>query len=410
MIFLIDFLTELFAVLFFAIGHRAYRYSLRIQSFLSKSCGDAYNLRHMQPRHSSLPASYEPKLRAALIRRGYSLDEPAKLADAVLRLSSFYLENPSVQTPWHEVWAQAASLVYFFPLNYARSSLVAREVRRFGFFEGLTSAIDDGAGMGSAIHAFNDILTAGDVANLNWTARDISHEALKMLNELTLTAAPVKTKVVDGLQRDELKTDASLIVASYVFTELKDIPREWLSHEALIIIEPSSRDDARRLQAERKTLLEAGFEIWAPCTHHGECPLLIHSDKDWCHDRVHFEAPDWFAKIEKYLPMKNRTLTFTYLAARKRKAPRPSSPARLVGDTLEEKGKSRQALCRSSEKEFLAWFPQRFANKEHIEMSRGSLVSLHGDLEKKSQEARLKTPDQVYEFGVDESISLASTP
>ncbi len=364
----------------------------------------------MQPRHSTLPASYELKLRAALIKRGYSLDEPGKLADAVLRLSSFYLENPTVQTPWHEVWAQVASLVYFFPLNYARSSLVAREVRRFGFFNGLKSAVDDGAGMGSALHAFNDVLATGDVTNLSWTARDVSHEALKMLNELNLATTPIKTQSVDGLTRDELKSDASVLVASYVFTELKDIPREWLKHEALIIIEPSTREDARRLQGERKTLLEAGFEIWAPCPHHDACPLLIHSDKDWCHDRVHFEAPAWFAQIEKFLPMKNRTLTFTYLAARKRPAPRPLTPGRLVGDTLLEKGKSRQAICRSSEKEFLAWFPQRFPNKDHIEMSRGSLVKLEGELEKKSQEVRFATPEQIYEFGTDEPISAASKP
>lgn len=349
----------------------------------------------MQLREATLPSSYEPLIREALKRRGYSLDEPARLADCVLRLSNFYLENPSVQTPWHEPWAQVASLVYFFPLNYSRNALVAREAKRLGFFEGLSTAVDDGAGMGSAVHAFSD-----GVPDLQWVARDISHEALTLLNELT--SNPIKTEHVTGITRT--KSGRQLLVASYVFTELKDIPREWLDYEALIIIEPSTREDARRLQAERPKLREAGFTLWAPCPHQDDCPLLV-SERDWCHDRVHFAAPAWFTAIEKRLPIKNRTLSFSYLAARKKPSPLETrSLARLVGDTLDEKGKSRQALCRSSEREFLAWFPQRFKTKTDLEMSRGSLVRLSPDLEKKQQEVRLREPEQVVELGTDEIV------
>ncbi len=370
----------------------------------------------MQIRQATLPTAYEPKLRAALLKRGYSLDEPGRLAEAVLRLSNFYLENPSVQTPWQETWAQVASLVYFFPLNYSRCLLVAREAGRFGFFEGLTSVVDDGAGMGSAIHSFNDYLMNSNSSTVtSWLARDVSHEAFDLLNELNITGTKIKTEIVGGISRERNREKRhALLIASYVFTELKDIPKEWLDYDALIIIEPSTRDDARRLQAERKTLLEAGFHLWAPCTHAADCPLLI-SNNDWCHDRVHFTAPAWYAAIEKTLPMKNRTLTFSYLVARKTPSPlatRVAKPGRLVGDTLNEKGKTRQALCRSSEKEFLAWFPQRFKKKTELEMSRGSLVRLGplaGDLdghelEKKSQEVRFKDPDDVYEFGTDERI------
>lgn len=381
----------------------------------------------MQLRQSHLPSDYEPKLRAALAKRGFSLDDGKRLADCVMQLSNFYLENPSAPTPWHEQWAQVASLVYFFPLNYARCSLVARELRRFGFFDGLSTFIDDGAGMGSALHAFNDVLAApgaagsgtagaahvgaadsaaadvgaapGKSGGVRWLARDISGDALRILNELALNE-PFATEVVAGSLREPAKRD--LLVASYVFTELKEIPRDWLSSEALVILEPSTRDDARRLQAERPKLLAAGFHLWAPCPHHEDCPLLV-TERDWCHDRVHFEAPAWFAAVEKHLPIKNRTLTFTYLAARK--TPPPARRyARLVGDTLDEKGKSRQALCRSAEREFLAWFPQRFAKKTHIEMSRGSLVELAPDLEKKSLEVRLREPSDVRELATDEVV------
>ena len=347
----------------------------------------------MQPRAAGLPDSYEPMIRASLLKRGYSLDEPARLAEAVMKLSSFYLENPSAQTPWDDVWAQVASLVYFFPLNYSRNALVARECERLGFFEGITKAVDDGAGMGSAVHAFKDHLPA-----IDWLARDISRDSLKLLNELS--SKPIKTDHVAGSIRS--KANHQLLVASYVFTELKEIPYEWLEYDALIILEPSTRDDARRLQRERPKLMEAGFSLWAPCPHQEDCPLLV-SERDWCHDRVHFEAPAWFTAIEKILPIKNKTLSFSYLAARKTKSP-VQGVSRLVGDTLDEKGKSRQALCRSSEREFLAWFPQRFKTKTHIEMSRGSLVRIADGLEKKQEELRLKEPTDVVELATDEKL------
>ena len=364
----------------------------------------------MQMRTGHLPDSYEPLIRAALMKRGYSLDEPGQLAQAVLKLSDFYLNNPSVQTPWDEIWAQVASLVYFFPLNYSRCQLVIREAARLGFFDGLTSVVDEGAGMGSAIHALRDHVASG--RQPSWQARDISIDALMLLNELSLGPSRIQTHHVNGTLRARGHTRAnSLLTASYVFTELKSLPAEWLEYEALIILEPSTRDDARRLQAERKTLLAAGFELWAPCPHADDCPLL-QSEKDWCHDRVHFEAPGWFGAIEKSLPIKNRTLSFSYLVARKAPAPvrsRNSTAerklARLVGDTLDEKGKSRQSVCRSNEREFLAWFPQRFKTKIHLEMSRGSLVELAPALEKKSQEVRLKEPGDVVEFATDASVT-----
>jgi Mitochondrial small ribosomal subunit Rsm22 len=276
-----------------------------------------------QQRRSSLPASYDERVRLALKKRGYSLDQPKALADAVKKLSDFYLENPTARTPWDDVWAQVASLVYFFPLNYSRAALVAREAERLGFFTEIDSVTDDGAGMGSGLLAFVDHITGKQNRPSTWLARDVSPESLDLLRELSDQSAKIEIEVVQGLNRGGKKTAGakSLLLASYVFTELADLPKEWLEHEALILIEPSTREDARRLQAQRERLQAAGFELWAPCPHQDACPLLIHSEKDWCHDRLHFDPPSWFTDIEKFLPMKNRTLSFSYLAARKKPSP-----------------------------------------------------------------------------------------
>ena len=348
----------------------------------------------MLPRHLGLPAAYEPRLRALLAEFDFKLEDSRALAHAILQLSDYYLANPGGSTPWNEPWAQAASLAYYFPLNYVRALAVANEARRLGFFEGLTGLHDFGSGMGSALHAWSDVV--GEDFALE--ASDVSSSSLELSERL----APAGRSFSRVIKSDPRST---LLLASYVLTELESWPALWDEYEALAVIEPSTQADARRLMGEREPLLAKGYRFWGPCTHEAACPLFVHSAKDWCHDRVHLDAPEWLAAIEKHLPMKNRTLTFSYLLARRQAPPTGlGSLARMVGDTLEEKGKTRQALCRSSEREFLAWFPQRMARDESVEIERGALVSLRDGLEKKSNEVRLKTPGDLRVLRSDESV------
>lgn len=349
----------------------------------------------MQRRVFSLPSEYEDRIRRALTKRGYDLDSPRELAAAVQRLSDHYTQNPLAASPWTQAWAQAASLVYYFPLNYARNRAVALEASRLGFFSDLNAFLDVGSGMGSALHAFGD-LSSDQATFTSFTATDVSRESLALNEELasdrTFGAKRLEASLSSKphLASDPAKT---LVVASFVLTELASPPR-WLEEvEALIVVEPSTQDDARRLMSWRTELIERGHQVWGPCTHAGACPLLTQSNKDWCHDRIFFEPPTWFTAIEKHLPMKNATLTFSYLLARKRMAPpaRPTRLARIVGDTLVEKGKTRQSVCRGPEREFLAWFPQRMKKDETIEIDRGDLVELNEGLEKKAAELRLKS-------------------
>lgn len=62
--------------------------------------------------------------------------------------------------------------------------------------------------------------------------------------------------------------------------------------------------------------------------------------------------------------------------------------SRTVGDSLEEKGKTRQLFCRSEEREFLAWMHKE-ENQQTI--PRGELITIPEDAEKKSNELRIKT-------------------
>jgi ribosomal protein RSM22 (predicted rRNA methylase) len=361
----------------------------------------------MNPRTFSLAADYEKAIERELLKRGHSLEKPKPLADAVLKLSDHYTQNPQASTPWDEQWAQIASLAYYFPLNYARNSAVAEEGHRLGFFNGLTTVVDIGSGMGAGLFAFQD-----SIPFARSLALDIDSHALEMGQHLRAqNQQSHKTQAISSFQSSsklgpghDFEPSSQLLTASYVWTEFQDIPAWWLESEAMAIVEPSTASDSRRLMGLRDQLVERGYHIWAPCTHTEHCPMLAHSLRDWCHDRIHWNAPAWWTAMEKYLPMKNRTLTYSYLLARK-SLPAPErlrALGRLTGDMLIEKGKTRQSLCRSSEREFLAWFPQRMRKGDLISLERGSLVELNANLEKKSDEVRLTDSNQVRELSSDE--------
>ncbi|MDX9732383.1 MAG: small ribosomal subunit Rsm22 family protein, partial [Bdellovibrionales bacterium] len=188
----------------------------------------------------------------------------------------------------------------------------------------------------------------------------------------------------------------TVIVMSYDLTETnaaKTLERLLANNptlEALFILEPTTSQDGRKLQALREILLQHGFDLWAPCPHTGDCPLLKDSDKDWCHDRLVPALPSWWSEMEAHLPMKNRTITVSYLLARKKKK-NVSGPAmvRVIGDRLEEKTKIRQMICRGPSREFISWFPSRLSRLQiensdfsvaDFRLERGDLFQSHDTL------------------------------
>ena len=101
--------------------------------------------------------------------------------------------------------------------------------------------------------------------------------------------------------------------------------------------------------------------------------------------RVHFDAPDWWLDIERKLPMKNRTLTYSYLLLSRSAEHKWTGATRVIGDTLVEKGKTRQMICRGPEREFLSWL-HRDGDAPHI--PHGALLRTLGPGEIKGSEIR----------------------
>jgi ribosomal protein RSM22 (predicted rRNA methylase) len=305
------------------------------------------------------------------------------LAEHVLKLSDFFIDNPDAQTPWSENYCKLAYRYYYLPLNYLRVEHVIGRGQEVDFFKGLDTTIDWGAGPGTASFALANKL------NLNQQYLiEKSNLALKEFQDQhSILKNPKLTSDLD-FKKVTSNPEKTILTFSYSLTEMNQMPEGWNQFEALMILEPATEQDGRKLLELRKKLISEGYTIWAPCVHHSDCPLLEKSNHDWCHDRAIVHAPNWFRQLEQYLPFKNKTITTSYLLARKNK---PSydftNKIRLTGDSLSEKGKTRQLACRGPEREFLTWMNKDIKAQT---LPRGDLVTLPAEIEIKSNEIRLK--------------------
>lgn len=326
-------------------------------------------------REFSIPVTMEAQISKALNNLGVEISDSKKIADCVLNLSDFFIHLGNHSTPWKEKWVQIAYLAYFLPLNFLRAQAVVVQGENRNFFAGLDHAIDFGAGPGTASLALNQIFTHENLHLIEWAEQAIQQSQF-------FGSFKYSKKFDAQILKNPKKT---LAVFSYSLTELDAFPA-WASDcEALMILEPATHEQGRKLQELRGTLIQKGFQAWAPCTHQEACPLLIHSKKDWCHDRIFFKAPKWFDQIEKHLPIKNKTITFSYLLARKTPPEKLEKTGRLVGDQLQEKGKDRQLFCRNDRREYLSWLHKMGPTPE---LYRGDLFELPKVIQEVSNEIR----------------------
>lgn len=327
-----------------------------------------------------LSQQFENAIQASLQNLGVELSDSKKIADSVLKVSDFYIQNPDGQTPWKEKWCQIAQLAYFLPLNFLRAQRIFRQGEQVGFFKSFDTLIDFGSGLGAGSLAFENLAQNHSFIEISPAAIGIHQTLIKNLWQREIPKTRWNTHV-------HQVPENTLGVFSYSVTELNTLPIWSENCESLMILEPATSQDGRKLLEQREKLIKKGFFAWAPCTHQEKCPLLHESKGDWCHDRIHWEMPQWFQNIEKHLPIKNSTLTVSYLLMSKRRPTSDlSTSARLTGDLLVEKGKSRQLVCRGPKREFFAWLHR---HGEPLETPRGTLIDWPKEFEERPSEIRL---------------------
>lgn len=347
----------------------------------------------------------EEWIRSELIRRNL-WRKPKVLADMILKQSNFYIENPRGQTPWEEPWCQAAQLAYFLPLNFLRNLRVRQKGDELGFFAKNEQLYDFGCGLSPTAIALGDRFKSIYLVDRSRIAMNLAKDAVKSLYpsvNLVFERPPDHT--------------ATLLSLSYSFTELNTWQSDFYRYPSVMLIEPSTQEDARNLSRIRDELIEKNYFAWAPCTHQAKCPLLKESKRDWCFDRIKENLPDWMLEIEKFLPMKNeRSLTLSYLLISTGAPPTnsglmvrglenhvPHGPYRVIGDALEEKGKTRRMICGSDQRLFLTQLkkdvkkskadPLAGSHEENaqITITRGDRFIFKNGPERKGNELRIKS-------------------
>jgi hypothetical protein len=324
-----------------------------------------------------LSPAFEHGLREFLAARQLNLDSP-ELARQVRELSDFYLQNPGAPTPWEKSFALPAYLAYFLPLNFVRLRAAWREVNRFLPESAVDEVWDFGAGLGTT-----QWVLESEVVPKRLVALERSTAAVNAYRELLPFMRARWTTVFTAPAAPAPK---ALAVFSYSFLEMQAQLPDLSRFEHLLIVEPSTRECGRALMEWRARLIARGFSALAPCTHDEDCPLLTQSTRDWCHMRVPFNAPDWWLALEEHLPMKNRTLTYSYLlASRSIRDENWRGSTRVIGDTLPENGKTRQMICRGPRREFLSWLHKRGPVPR---IPHGALIRTLDDAEIKGAEVR----------------------
>ncbi|MBX9766829.1 MAG: small ribosomal subunit Rsm22 family protein, partial [Bdellovibrionales bacterium] len=343
-------------------------------------------------------ADLEAFLARELSNDGFDPEKPKPIQDAILRLSDFYIESPDKATPWDQPWAKTAYLAYNHILGHLRLTKLFKEVERLEFLKGIVSAVDFGSGSGVSI----------PFLNVN-VSKIISVELAPKLFEVQKRYAAVVGADVEQLtpseflNRHEKKVvdpKTGVLFLSFVLTEIRELPRFAVDFEALILVEPGLKNDTRRLMEMREVLIKKGYTIWAPCTHQAACPLLTHSKRDWCHDKVPVSVEGPFQKVLAGLPFDSRFASYSYLLARKSPPPQkashpagdrvgensPVAIARVIGESLDENGKTRQLVCRGPNREFVSFLKKTDPNPP--EFQRGEIIQWSEPFEIKGPEIR----------------------
>lgn len=135
------------------------------------------------------------------------------------------------------------------------------------------------------------------------------------------------------------------LVAELARASSKDGKPRWL-----VVVEPGSRAASRELLELREKLraLES-VRVWLPCLDARPCGALARPE-DWCHEEAAMVFPDWMNELGAGAGLRKEAMLFSYLVLSVGRHPEPpprwpSSGARVVSQTMREKGLTQCFLC-----------------------------------------------------------------
>lgn len=277
------------------------------------------------------------------------------------QLPSGYLNH----LPW-----RLAYLLYFLPINFAKACFVFQKLPEAFWQQTEFKILDLGCGPASASLAFLYMLEQKNkTAKVEIQLVDQNKKILGDAQSLLLAWQGKST----GLQNLSIKLESQvllktrlaakfdLIIFHHVINEMTSLGAversQWLhpflnqhlSHQGLaVIIEPALKRPTREMMALRDHLIEARFQVLAPCLHQQICPMLASTRHDWCHFYAEWQEPGYLKKLDRLIGNDNRYLKLAYLILSRRESyevRHPINHFRMVSNRMATRGKTEVVLC-----------------------------------------------------------------
>lgn len=363
---------------------------------------DLENLRkRKKARVRSARFAWPPKwLEAVTTELGFDISDRRhvkSIASAIKRLSDTFIEqtgakpiggrNSSVQSRWlygDDNLLRTAYAAYYLPVNVPKLVEMFESVR---FPWGSVGHIlDIGTGPGTAaIAGLIARARTGLTSPVDITLCDHSRDFLELSKQmiavfrriLNIPGTDLSYHFIlssDSGKNDHIyqKTGYDLVLAANIVAELsKNTTDELPSHLAdlvnpggyVVFVEPARRLPARQVTAVRDEVIKTGWKVLYPCPASYPCPLMSRQ-KDWCHHRLLWQAPEHISAIDGLIGMEKNLLNFTGFILEKpsetdsifaeseflgpdrnQGGDRVSLPSRVISDVMAQKGRYCVYVC-----------------------------------------------------------------
>lgn len=317
-----------------------------------------------------LPLGGEMLLRKEIRRRYEKLAANVRtISMGLTRDRKNFIEEPYL----NDSELRQAYLLYYTTTNMLKIIPPLRELSFSGFFD--TSKpiriLDLGSGTGAAIWGLIQYLECERALpiEVSITAVDSVAKNLSTIrdfhNRLSKRCTFVKSSLevqLDNLEHTKLHRSEErydLIIMMNTLNELSPEPEQSLNDlfkqlleddGVLMLIEPASRPQSRRLLSFRDESVKAGFTVYAPCTRQANCPALDR-EGNWCHTEYDWERPEFIKLIDEFAETLRLSLKSTYITINKNGKTlsgcleAKNTNSRVVSERFDEKGRTRAILC-----------------------------------------------------------------
>ncbi|HET9137088.1 MAG TPA: small ribosomal subunit Rsm22 family protein [Candidatus Kapabacteria bacterium] len=275
-------------------------------------------------------------------------------------LAQHYLSDPEIRKAYQ---------LYYTTTNYLKIIPPLRELALSDFFDKPSLRILDlGTGTGAAIWGILDFLETEvqhpidlDITAVDSVAqniKDIQRFHFQYLKHCTSIKSKLTTRVHDLETPISFEEKFDLIVMMNTLNELSEEAEErllttfptLLSNDGVVLmIEPATRKQSRRLLSFRDAAVKNAWTIYAPCTRQSNCPALENTD-NWCHSEYKWERLDFIRIIDEAGATLRLSLKSTYIIMNRHGQTLPNILGkqnlwRSVSERFDEKGRTRAILC-----------------------------------------------------------------